>query len=267
MNASFLLILLCATLFSGIIALIDKLVWAKQRAMVSTPKVPKLIEYSRSFFPVFLIVLLLRSFVGQLFVVPTGSLEPTIMPRAYIVVNQFAYGLHFPVTDWKLLNIGEPKRGDIVLFHSTTSPHMDLIKRLVGLPGDKISYINKVLYINGHEATQTPIGYATDSNGSGSPTWTVQVLQEDLLGVEHDIYVCPASSVNCPGASSSTDFYNLVVPQGEYFMMGDNRDDSDDGRFWGFVPAENVMGKGSFILFSWDSTNTSFRGSQFLKSL
>ncbi len=270
MNANFLLILLCATMVSGIIMLIDKFFWKPKRLALSEiadRKQPKMVEYARSFFPVFLIVLIIRAFIVQLFVVPTGSLEPTIMPRAYIVVNQFAYGLRFPIWDWKILPVSEPDRGDIVLFHSPVVPHMDLIKRVVGVPGDRISYVDKVLYVNGERAEQTPVTYTTDSNGADSPVWTVQVVEENLLGVKHGIYLCPPSSTACFGASNNINFYNLVVPAGYYFMMGDNRDNSDDSRYWGFVPEKNIMGKGSFVLFSWDSNSHWFRDTQFFKSL
>ena len=267
MNADFLTLLFCVTLFAGIITLIDKYLWQPRRQQIGISKQPKVAEYSRSFFGVLLLVLVIRSFVGQLFVVPTGSLEPTIMPKAYILVNQFAYGLRLPLFETKILPVAEPKRGDIVLFHSTTSPNFDLIKRVVGVPGDNISYVDKVLTINGKQATQTFVRYATDSNSDTGPVWTVKVMEEDLLGVKHEIYVCPKNADVFPCNQSTVSFKNLVVPKGEYFMMGDNRDDSDDGRYWGFVPEKNIMGKGWRVGLSWNTKTNSFRGDQFFKKL
>lgn len=261
MNANFLTILFCATVFTGIIALIDKYYWQPKRVAAGVAKQPKIAEYCRSFFSVLFIVLFIRSFIGQIFVVPTGSLEPTIMPKAFILVNQFSYGIKLPLFETKIIPIGEPKVGDIALFHSPIVPNMDLIKRVIGVPGDKISYVNKVLYVNGKEAKQKFVGYTTDTNG-GSNTWTVKIMQENLDGVKHNIYVCMPKSGNCPGENVNTDFRNLVVPKGEYFMMGDNRDDSDDGRFWGFVPEKNFMGKGWRVIFSWNSVANKIRWDQ-----
>jgi signal peptidase I len=262
MNANFLTLLFGATLFSGIIYAIDKFLWQPKRRAAGINTQPKIIEYCRSFFPILLLVLVIRSFIFQLFVVPSGSLEPTIMPKAFIVVNQFAYGLRLPVSETKVIPIGEPKRGDIVLFHSPVQPNKDLIKRLIGLPGDKISYINRVLYINGEKMPQTFISYTTDSDNTEGPTWTVKVMEEDFMGIKHKIYVCAEPTSNsCPGAKN-VDFYNLVVPAGHYFMMGDNRDNSDDSRFWGFVPETNIMGRGWLVLFSWNSSTSSIRWDQ-----
>lgn len=252
MNANFLTILFCLTIISGLIALVDRLFWRPARQSAGITKLPKIVEYAISFFPVFLLVLVIRSFILQLFVVPTGSLEPTIMPRAYILVNQFAYGLRLPVTETKIIPIGEPQRGDIVLFHSPVVPNMDLIKRVVGVPGDHISYVNKVFFINGQEAKQRFVGYTTDGNGDNSPRWTVKILEEDLLGVKHLIYVCDSQTMGCP-SSGNQDFRDLVVPPGQYLMIGDNRDNSDDSRYWGFVPEKNIMGQGARVILSWDS--------------
>ncbi len=267
MNANFLTFLFCITLIAGLISLVDILFWRRQRKLTVIPKQPKLVEYSRSFFPLLLLMLVIRSFIGQLFVVPTGSLAPTIMPKAYIVVNQFAYGLRLPLWEKKIISIGQPKRGDIVLFHSPVQPHEDLIKRLIGLPGDHISYINKVLYINGKKASQQFMRYTTDTDANHlGMHWTVKVMQENLLGVKHLIYICTVGDDNCP-AERAGDFYNLVVPKGEYFMMGDNRDDSDDGRFWGFVPENNIMAKGSLVLLSWNRETSRVRWRQSWKPL
>lgn len=258
MNFNFPLILLAATVISGLIYLCDVLFWAKPRKIAAHGKLPLLVDYARSFFPVLLAVLIIRSFIIQPFRVPTGSLEPTVMPGDFILVNQFSYGLRFPVWGWKFLSVGEPKHGDIVVFHWPVDPSKDFVKRVIGLPGDHISYINKVLYINGQEMPQTFVRTTTDSNGGNSGKWTVNVVEENFFGKKHQIYVCPITATNCPN-STMQNFYDLIVPAGHYFMMGDNRDDSDDSRFWGFVPEENLVGKVFMVFLSWDSTNHSIR--------
>ena len=143
------IILLTLLFISGIIYLLDIFIWQKERVSSKIKKMPIIIEYSRSFFPVFLIVLILRSFVFQPFTVPTGSLEPTVMPGDYLFVTQYSYGLRAPIWRTLLMPTGNPKRGDIIVFHSPVNTKTLLVKRLIGLPGDDVSYIDKVLYING----------------------------------------------------------------------------------------------------------------------
>lgn len=248
-------ILLFLTIGSGAIWFIDTLLFAKKRKEKTSeekPNLPILVEYSKSLFPVFLLVIIIRTFLGSLYVVPSGSLEPTVTPGDYILVTQFPYGLHLPVWNNIIYKTGKPKLGEIVVFHWPVNPYqVDYIKRVVGLPGDTISYINKVLYINGKPAKQKFIT-KTLYGDAGLSRWVVEKRQENLLGVKHDIYICPASSTQCPG-NKTVNFYNLRVPKGEYLMMGDNRDDSDDGRYWGFVPAKDLIGKAKFIVFSWNS--------------
>lgn len=272
MNFNFPLILLTATVISGLIYLCDVLFWAKKRAPTlalprkqgrgNNGKLPLLVDYARSFFPVLLLVLIIRSFIIQPFRVPTGSLEPTVMPGDFILVSQFSYGLRFPVWGWKFLPLGEPRHGDIVVFHWPVDPSKDFVKRVIGLPGDHISYINKVLYINDQEMSQKFIRYTKDTNGGNSGSWQVSVNEEDFFGKKHQIYVCAVNPIeNRSGCPNSTmqNFYDVVVPAGHYFMMGDNRDDSDDSRFWGFVPEENLVGKAFMVFLSWDAANNSVR--------
>jgi len=261
MSFDFPFILVCATVISGLIWLVDSLLWVKKRQALATANNqsasrPKVVEYARSFFPVLLIVLLIRSFVAQPFRVPTGSLEPTVQPVEFLLVNQFAYGLRLPVWHSKIVPISEPKRGDIVVFRWPVNPKIDFVKRVIGLPGDHISYVNKVLTINGKKASQKLVGYAVDSDG-GSRNWPVKVMQENLLGVIHKIYVC-AKQAQCP-TQQVHNFYNLVVPKGHYFMMGDNRDNSEDSRIWGFVSEKALIGKAFLIWLSWDTKTSSIR--------
>lgn len=254
MNFDFLLILTGLMLISGLIWLVDALVWKKQRA--SDENQPKLVEYARSFFPVFLIVLIIRSFIGQIFHVPTGSLEPTVAAGDFIVVSQYNYGFRLPVTNKIAIPTGKPKRGDIVVFHWPVNPSVDFVKRTIGLPGDHVSYIDKVLYINGKAMPQKLVGYRTDDDADGRGSWPVKIMQEDLDGIKHDILVC-VDPQRCP--SPTQNFYDVVVPKGQYLMMGDNRDNSEDGRSWGFVPASDLVGKAQFVLFSWNAKTGSPR--------
>lgn len=258
MMTEFPFILLTLAAVSGLICLIDWIFFRHLHPMETDkkgrkkPKRPLIADYAYSFFPVFIIVFLIRSFCAQLYNVPTGSLEPTVEPGDLIFVNQFAYGLHLPIWNKTLLHTSLPKRGDIVVFHWPVNPKIDFVKRVIGLPGDHISYINNVLSINGHVAPQTYVKTTTDSNGPSSTSWQVSEMQENLLGVKHLIYNCAPNATDCPGYQKHG-FKDLVVPKGMYFMMGDNRGDSDDSRDWGFVSQQALVGKGEWIVMSWDS--------------
>jgi signal peptidase I len=248
MSFNFELLLTLAVLISGIIWLIDALFFAKQRRLAEG-KTPLLVDYARSFFPILLIVLLLRSFLAEPFRIPSGSDKPTLLVGDFILVNKFGYGLRLPVLHTKILSIGEPKEGDIIVLRYPPDPSVDYIKRIVGLPGDHINYINKVLYINGKEAPQQFIGNAEDNDGS-PPSWPVIEKTENLLGVDHKIYLNPGMPAQ--------DF-SVTVPKGEYFAMGDNRDNSSDSRYWGFVPEANLVGKAFMVWFSWDNDKNNVR--------
>lgn len=250
MSFDFPLILTLLVVVTGVISLIDIIFFAKKRKAAGKKKPTVLIEYSRSFFPVLLVVLLIRSFLVQPYRVPTGSLEPTIMPGDFIAVNQFAYGLRLPVINTKIVAIGEPKRGDIALFRWPDNPSIIFVKRVVGVPGDHIVYRNKILSINGKICAQKLLGTALDIEPDMVPI-PVQRKLENLVGVKHQIFIRKVG-----GETGSID---LVVPKGFYFMMGDNRDDSDDSRDWGFVPEANLVGKAMFIWFSWNSETSSVR--------
>lgn len=255
MNLNFPLILVTAAFITGIVALFDKLFFARNRIATNTKR-PIAIDYCYSLFPILLIVLVIRSFGYEAWRIPSGSLEPTLLPGDLILVNKFDYGLRLPVVDKKIVAISEPKTGDIVIFPSKIHPF--LIKRVIGIPGDHISYINKVLYVNGHQASQQFLGNTTDTDGNGNK-WPVKQLQENLLGIKHNIYVNPALA--------SDNFTNIIVPPGKYFVMGDNRDDSLDSRYWGFVPEKTLVGKAVLVLFSWDHENMHFRLSRFGKKI
>lgn len=241
MNFNFELILFYATLITGVIALIDVLFFARKRN--KDGKMPVIIDYARSFFPVLLIVFLLRSFLFEPFRIPSGSLEPTLIMGDFILVNKFGYGLRLPVAHKKVMSVGDLKRGDIVVFRWPPNTSVDFIKRVIGLPGDRISYINKELTINGQKIPQTFLqnSKAIDEGGN---EWEATEKQEDLFGVKHSIFINPSRHDH--------DFRDIVVPPGMYFMMGDNRDDSADSRYWGFVPDKNIVGKAELVWMSWD---------------
>ncbi len=202
-----------------------------------------------SFFPVFCIVLLLRSFLIEPFRIPSGSLEPTLQVGDFVAVNKFIYGLRLPVTDTLIIPIKKPKNGDIAVFRWPPNPSYDYIKRVIGVPLDKISYHNKVLTINGKAMPQQFIEYTTDESSDQA----VMKYKENLNGVVHDIYIRP----NTPAVD-----FDIEVPAGHYFMMGDNRDDSADSRFWGFVDENYLRGQALLVWMSWNWKKDTIRWSK-----
>jgi signal peptidase I len=206
---------------------------------------PLLVEYARSFFPVVLIVLLLRSFLVEPFRIPSGSMMPTLLIGDFILVNKFSYGVRLPVLNDKIIEMGEPERGDVVVFRFPKEPTVDYIKRVIGLPGDRIAYFNKKLYVNGQPIAQVSEG-RYQGVGQGANMTGAEHLQEDLTGIKHSILISH-------GVSSLEDVF--VVPKGQYFVMGDNRDNSNDSRYWGTVPEANLVGKAFFIWMNWDWEN------------
>ena len=244
---NFALLLVVLSLISGVIYLLDILFWEKKRSPEQKPG--RIIEYSRSFFPVFFIVLLLRSFLLEPFRIPSGSLEPTLLVGDFLAVNKFAYGLRLPVWEKKVISIANPKVGEIAVFRWPPDPRYDYIKRVVGVPGDKVSYHNKVLTINGQEMKQTFVEYTTDESSGKA----VAKYRENLNGVVHDIYIRP----DVPAVD-----IDVEVPAGQYFMMGDNRDDSADSRYWGFAADEYLRGKAFVVWMSWNSKTDSIRWSK-----
>lgn len=247
MNFDFLTLLVYAVALTGFIAIIDEIFWARnRRKRGDEPGI--LIEYARSFFPILLIVLLVRSFLVQPFRVPTGSLEPTVLPGDFIAVNQYAYGLRWPVVNRKFIEVGHPKTGDIAVFRWPVNEKVTFVKRVIGVPGDHVQYVNKTLFINGVEAKQEVVGPAIDEENDYAVK--VEERTEKLNGVKHSIFV--------RDEISSEDF-DIYVPSDHYFMMGDNRDNSEDSREWGFVKDEQFIGKAFGIWLSWDKHKKRFR--------
>lgn len=243
MDFNFELFLFYAVLGTGFLGLLDLLFLAPKRKTNPAKKMPFVIEQVRSLFPVFLLVFCLRAFAFESFRIPSGSLKPTLLVGDLILVNKFDYGIRLPLSHKKIFAIHEPQRGDIVVFRVPPKEERDLIKRVIGLPGDQVSYRNKILYINGKKVSQKFEKYGVDQDND-SESWQVVQKQENLLGLEHGIYQTPERA--------GQDF-EVLVPAGHYFMMGDNRDDSADSRSWGFLPEENIIGKASRIWMSYDS--------------
>jgi signal peptidase I len=262
MNFDFPALLVGATFFTGIAWALDAALLAPGRrrraaalvgsgasegsdSVLTALKESTLVEYCKSFFPVILAVLLLRSFLVEPFRIPSGSMMPTLLVGDFILVNKFSYGIRLPVLDSKVVEIGEPERGDVMVFRYPKDPSVDYIKRVVGLPGDKIGYYNKVLYVNGEPAGQVPAGVYVGT-GSGVSMSGASERREQLGEVQHDILVMPRT----PGLEGQ-----YIVGEDEYFVMGDNRDNSNDSRYWGTVPEANLVGKAFRIWMNWDAAN------------
>jgi signal peptidase I len=247
---NFALILFLLLVVSGLVTLADRLWFGRRRA--KDAKEPWWIEYSKSFFPVILAVFLLRSFLVEPFKIPSGSMIPTLQVGDFILVNKYAYGIRLPIVNKKIFEVGEPQRGDVMVFRYPEDPSLDYIKRVVGLPGDRIRYTGKRLWVNGSEVPLDAIGdYINPERVS-----VARQFAETLNGHQHRIIVendappMPPFVHQFPYREKCT--YNMdglecTVPPGHYFLMGDNRDNSSDSRVWGFVPDENIVGKAFFI--------------------
>lgn len=242
---NFELILVVVSAVTGMIYFVDKMVWEpKRKRSVTSEKEPLLVEYSRSLFPVFVVVLVLRSFIIEPFRIPSGSMYPTLEIGDFIVVNKFAYGLKLPVTQTKILPIDLPQRGDVIVFKFPKDPNVDYIKRVIGLPGDKISYFGRTLFVNGKTYPQKLIGAYEGTDSGKMMDGASQILETNLINKSYNILL--------DQDKQSLDMNSIVVPEGQYFVMGDNRDHSNDSRFWGFVPEQNIKGKAFGIWMNWD---------------
>lgn len=236
--------LFAACIITGLIYLLDVLYFAKQRSADTKPGF--IIENARSFFPILLLVFLLRSFLIEPFRIPSGSLEPTLLVGDFVATNKYIYGIRLPIIEKKIIDISSPKIGDIIVFRWTPDPTIDYIKRVIGVAGDVVEYQNKILKINGIEAKQKFIKYTTDPSSGES----VAEYLENLNGIKHKIFKkIDASSID----------FKVTVPKNSYFVMGDNRDSSSDSRYWGFVNDENIRAKALITWFSWNSKDKAVR--------
>jgi signal peptidase I len=245
MDFDFSFYLFAASVITGIIWGSYLLILKSKGLTFDEKNEPILVEYARSFFPIVLIVLLLRSFIAEPFRIPSGSMMPTLLVGDFILVNKFTYGIRLPVINKKIIELSKPNRGDIVVFRYPKDPTVDYIKRIVGLPGDKVVYSNKKLTINDLPVQQTSLG-SYQGLGQGEEMSGAEDLLENLTGVEHRILI--------RNGTPTVEFV-YVVPEGNYFAMGDNRDNSNDSRYWGPVPEANLVGKAFFIWMSWDWQN------------
>lgn len=241
--------LVVLTLVTGLVWLLDKLVLAKHRAahqgLLDDDAEPWYVDYSKAFFPVLLAVLILRSFIAEPFRIPSNSMMPTLLTGDFILVNKFAYGLRWPIINKKFVDIGEPERGDVVVFHPPHHPEQDWIKRVIGLPGDRVGYYDNRVHINGepveYDSLGTYQGYDSGIGMSGA-----EELREQLPGQPHLVLERTGIPFRDPGEGE------WVVPPGHYFVMGDNRDNSEDSRYWGFLPEQNLRGKAFLIWMNID---------------
>ena len=258
MHFDFAAFLVLATFVTGVIWLFDILFSKKGREQANQGKQPEevgylnepiIVEYSRSFFPVILLVLILRSFLYEPFKIPSGSMMPTLLAGDFILVNKFAYGVRLPVLEKEVWDLGKPQRGDAIVFRYPNDPSLDYIKRVVGLPGDEIGYYNKVLTINGQEIGKTSQGeYTGYDHELLRPV--INVYQENLGEHTFNTLEQPAK-LGLEGITR--------IPDGHYFVMGDNRDNSNDSRYWGFVPQDNLVGRAEYVWMSWDTGDSWFR--------
>lgn len=229
-------ILLTLALITGLLVLLGKI-----RKMPEGRSI--MVDYGRSLFPVILIVFVLRSFIVEPFRIPSGSMLPTLHLGDFILVNKAAYGLRLPIIYKKIIPTGEPERGDVMVFRFPENPKINFIKRVVGLPGDKVRVVGRAVYINGVSIDQTLVDgnhQTADLRGG----YISNRYAEELDEVTHDILLRK-------GGRGSKGF-DGIVPDGQYFVMGDNRDNSRDSRYWGYVPGENLVGRAFFIWFAWN---------------
>jgi len=269
-------VLLAITVLTGVVWAVDALLLRPRREAaaraagkdVNTIREPGTVDYARSFFPVALVVLLLRAFVFEPFRIPSDSMMPTLLDGDFIIVNKYAYGLRLPVINRKIVAIGEPQRGDVVVFRYPPDPSVNFIKRLVGLPGDHVEVHDNLIIVNG-----TPVPFYVGEQRFNDGCYVNMSLARERLGNhEHQVIFCPVAldrapvlpgckrsgvrgyvcgDEDSPNGQRAPPFVG-VVPPGEYLMMGDNRDNSDDGRTWGYVPEANLVGKATRIWFNWD---------------
>ncbi|HAS6043334.1 signal peptidase I [Vibrio vulnificus] len=273
MANTFSLILVIVTLITGVVWLLEKLVWAKKRqqkvaeiesqtvngldaqTLAKAKMQPWWVENSVSIFPVIAFVLVLRSFIYEPFQIPSGSMMPTLLVGDFILVEKYAYGLKDPVWRTQLVETGKPERGDIVVFKYPPSPNIDYIKRVVGLPGDTVRYNRQkeiCIQPKGESVCHMAIRNNVVESEFIQDGINLTQTDEQLGEVKHQILVNPLRQDRVEAYAPRAGVSEWVVPQGQYFVMGDNRDNSADSRYWGFVPEANLVGKAVAIWISFE---------------
>ncbi|ALM69890.1 signal peptidase I [Vibrio vulnificus] len=273
MANTFSLILVIVTLITGVVWLLEKLVWAKKRqqkvaeiesqtvngldaqTLAKAKMQPWWVENSVSIFPVIAFVLVLRSFIYEPFQIPSGSMMPTLLVGDFILVEKYAYGLKDPVWRTQLVETGKPERGDIVVFKYPPSPNIDYIKRVVGLPGDTVRYNRQkeiCIQPKGESVCHMAIRNNVVESEFIQDGINLTQTDEQLGEVKHQILVNPLRQDRVEVYAPRAGVSEWVVPQGQYFVMGDNRDNSADSRYWGFVPEANLVGKAVAIWISFE---------------
>ena len=248
----FAAVLLLAAVITGLIWLYD-VRFGRKRRTSDTPE-PVVVDMARAFFPVILVVFVIRSFWVEPFKIPSGSMKPTLLVGDFILVNKYTYGIRLPVVNKKIVDIDPIRRGDVVVFRYPADPSVDYIKRVVGIPGDKVVYRGKRLTINGEVVPAQSSGFYTDSelNFLRLPTYV-----EKLGEKNHAMMIVPAQPpvdlaqvkqfAHRENCEYNDDGFSCTVPAGNYFMMGDNRDQSSDSRYWGFVPDDHIKGRAFLV--------------------
>ncbi|MGH8671810.1 MAG: signal peptidase I [Burkholderiales bacterium] len=256
---NFALIMLIALIVTGGIWLLDHYTTKPKRA--ADAKEPLVVEYAKSFFPVILVVFLLRSFVVEPFKIPSGSMMPTLLIGDFILVNKYTYGIRLPVVNRKIVNMGAPQRGDVMVFRFPEDPSLDYIKRVVALPGDHVEYRSKRLLINGAPIKTENGGVYRYIKGGMQPV-DATLMKEQLEDHRYQVLVQPVQPAvrvmevrvfpNRENCDYDEEGFGCLVPAQHYFVMGDNRDDSNDSRYWGFVPEQNIVGKAFYIWWNFN---------------
>jgi signal peptidase I len=256
---NFALIMFVLLVGTGAVWLLDH--YVLRHARKADQPEPWWVEYPKSFFPVILIVFVLRSFLVEPFKIPSGSMLPTLLVGDFILVNKFTYGIRLPIVNVKLFDVDQPRRGEVMVFRYPENPSLDYIKRVVGVPGDRIEYRDKRLAINGQTVSMAPAGEYNYVEG-GLNFVSTQRFNEMLGHTRHAILIQPEiPSVHLSGVRAfpfrdncayNDSGFACTVPPGHYFLMGDNRDSSSDSRYWGFVPEANIVGKAFLIWWNFD---------------